>query len=453
MVFQENEPLSDREQEILRLVATGVTNKEIAVALRISPNTVKVHLRNIFAKIGVVSRTEATIYAIKNGLVKTPNLTENAINGTADQIIFTTSPLAGLSDSSQEPKKESKSPPSFWPWILIIAGVAMLSLLALAILNARLINPLEANAPIPTADQASRWSSLPPMPLALYGSSTASFAGTIYLIGGRDQNGVYPGSMAYDPNTSQWRSLAAKPTPVAETDAAIIQEKVYVPGGINNDGKAVRNLEAYDIQTDSWESLAPLPNPISRAAVVAFEGKLYVIGGWNNGIYSDKIYIYNIEDDQWIAGPHLPSPRASTAATVMEGFIIIAGGENQDGLLSEVIKYFPYRETTSTTPFEFGPSLPDKRTAATALFFTNVVYLMGGLDGTGMNTPNLVIDTALTEWREIDPNTQPIPDDSMAVASGNLIHILGGKMNGLATNAHLSYQAIYTVTLPLTTNN
>jgi DNA-binding NarL/FixJ family response regulator len=63
------EALSGREIEVLRQAALGRSNKAIALALSISPQTVQVHLRNIFGKLGVGSRSEATAYAVSHGWI------------------------------------------------------------------------------------------------------------------------------------------------------------------------------------------------------------------------------------------------------------------------------------------------------------------------------------------------------------------------------------------------
>ncbi len=63
------ERLTERETEVLRLVALGKANKEIALALHISETTVKTHVSSILAKLGVPSRTQAALYAVKIGLV------------------------------------------------------------------------------------------------------------------------------------------------------------------------------------------------------------------------------------------------------------------------------------------------------------------------------------------------------------------------------------------------
>jgi len=63
------EPLSDRELEVLNLIAEGQSNKLIAHSLGISEHTVKTHVASILAKLGAASRTEAVSQAIRRGLV------------------------------------------------------------------------------------------------------------------------------------------------------------------------------------------------------------------------------------------------------------------------------------------------------------------------------------------------------------------------------------------------
>ena len=61
--------LTRREMEVLKMIASGAFNKEIALTLNISERTVKNHVSNIFKKIGVSDRTQAAVFAIKNNII------------------------------------------------------------------------------------------------------------------------------------------------------------------------------------------------------------------------------------------------------------------------------------------------------------------------------------------------------------------------------------------------
>jgi DNA-binding NarL/FixJ family response regulator len=62
-------PLTQRESEVLRQLASGATNKEIAKTMQISYETVKEHVQHILRKLGVSDRTQAAVWAVRKGLV------------------------------------------------------------------------------------------------------------------------------------------------------------------------------------------------------------------------------------------------------------------------------------------------------------------------------------------------------------------------------------------------
>lgn len=423
--------LSERELEILRLLATGASNKEIAQKLFISANTVKVHLRNIFAKIAVSSRTEAAMYAVNAGLVPSKTQTEQEGVATAD-----------LGEVRGERLRKI-------PLWVFIAG-ALLGLI-LAVVYYQFIVQHAAPAGSNVIGSAPpRWQALAPMPTARYGLAAASYGDFVFAIGGHMTDGVTAVVERYDFRDQSWKSVAAKPTAVYEIHAAVIGGKIYVPGGRLASGEVTDVLEIYDPVNDQWQQGAKLPLPVSAYALAAFEGKLYLFGGWDGKQVYSTVYAYDPQQNVWQEKPPMSIARAYSGAAVVGRKIYVLGGYDGQKVLDISQVYLPDQEENNASfVWQEAPGMPEKIYAMGVTSIADIVYVVGGLGEGERCFPAMTYFDQTGEWGEIEsPPTDVDAWMGILVRATNLI-VLGGKRRAQVLPDTSLYQAIYTVSFPI----
>jgi DNA-binding CsgD family transcriptional regulator len=319
------EPLSKREIEVLELVVTGATNRQIAQELVVSVNTVKVHLRNIFAKLGVESRTEATLKAIQDGLVDVPELQTDP---------DTNPPPA----TEQAPRRSSEPLP--WPKrIALVTSIVVVALITIVTWpqsntaaeppSDDTDNPVNGISSIDATGETTGWRTLAPMTIARSRFALAADDdGYLYAIGGETSGGKTGAVERYDPATDQWSPVAAsKPTRVSNISAASIGEWIYVPGGLEAEGGPTAVVEAYQPAEGTWDQFSPLPQPLSSYALTEYDEQLYLFGGKDErGHVINATFIYNSQQDKWEIGKPMPSRRAYAAAAPLGSRIYVIGG-------------------------------------------------------------------------------------------------------------------------------
>jgi DNA-binding CsgD family transcriptional regulator len=419
--------LSERELEILQLVATGASNKEIAQQLYISSNTVKVHLRNIFTKIGVASRTEAAMYAVQNGLVG---------DASGDEL------QASAAEGSPSTAKK----------VLPVLGISLL-VLALGLLGLfsayqwGLFEGLAGSEPQPA--NLPRWEAKKNMPMGRQGLAAVALENNIYVIGGESADGLVSRVDKYDLFSDSWTGVTDKPTPVSEVNGAVIGGKVYVPGGRTAGGGVVDVLEIFDPREDRWEVGASLPMALSAYALVSFEGRLYLFGGWDGKGYRQDVYVYDPGDDRWEQKKPMPTGRALAGAVVAGDRIFVIGGENENGPLAVNEIYTPALEEGNDTSWMVGTNLPKPRSGLGVTSIADIIYVIGGKSDNDLATPSLQYFSQEAQWREFDsPFDKPWSNFGLA-AAGSQVYVLGGRLDELIVANNLAYQAIFTVSLPL----
>lgn len=361
-----NDTLSEREIEILELVAQGATNQQIARELFISVNTVKVHLRNIFVKLGAESRTEATMTAIQRGLIRV-----------------------------ETPPADSE--PFVWPVRLprVTSLERIYLLVAAALVLALVLLPLggddsnsstatgalldSSRAAVLSSQRASsRWKSRAPLPGPRGRLAVVAVGDAILAIGGVSSGQVVGTVEAYLPAEDLWLPLAAKPTPVGNVGAVNLDGLVYVPGGYDASGRVLDVLEVYDVEAGSWMQGPSLPAPRCAYAVVAVEGQMYLFGGWDGKRYTNTVFRYDPAAARWEEVSPMPLAVGFQAAAVVDGKVYLIGGYDGAREYASCHQYDPSLEGSGDSPWTERTPMSAARGGAAATAVGASIYVIGG---------------------------------------------------------------------------
>lgn len=449
-----NIELSTREQEVLELVVTGASNKEIAQQLVISVNTVKVHVRNIFEKMGVQSRTELTRLAIQE---KRVSLDEDTPDESAQADAASTARTFLLSEN----------PPLMlprWQQFYLLAALALAAVVAIVPLiqrEAPRIAPelpvLYAQASTPTPEpveigqSSSRWKTHTAMPTSRAGLALAALERRIYAIGGvRENNSATRSVEIFDTLSQKWSEGASKPTAATNISGAIIDGKIYVPGGCTNDGSALDTMETYDPATDTWTTGEPLPAPRCGYGLAAANNSLYLFGGWNGDAFVDTIFSYTPGQKGWEQlSQSLPQPLGFMGAAALNDTIYLAGGFDGSQELNQTYAFNP----TTGQLQKKAPLLEGRGGLALVSGGSHLFAVGGGWNHTSDSSERY--DPATDSWTTVETPFNGRWRNLGLTTVDTSLYAVGGWNDTDETfmDSVVSYQFIYQLFLPISSGN
>jgi DNA-binding CsgD family transcriptional regulator len=468
------EPLSERELDVLSFLVRGASNREIAEQLVISPNTVKVHVRNIFAKLAVSSRTEATAVALQQGLVTLPGLdssvvtavemgglpptlTINESDGPAHEATPAPSenyqaavaPARSLmGPATAEPVEPEQTRDSGAATAqgrfrspsrrLLAAGLALLLILGVvAFAGSQWFNlPDEGSSAItvtaavpefvPQPMQDPRWLVSQSMPSPQSHMALVAVGLHLYQIGGETAEGITDAVRIYDTGTFQWRTGAPKLTAVADAGAAVLFGEIYVLGGRTASGELTDLVEVYSPANDAWRRAVALPRPVAGALALSDGSFLYLFGGWDGNQYVADAYVYDASSDGWRPLTPMSHPRAFAAGGALASHLYVVGGFNGN----EEVANCEYYELSRSMWAECPPMLLPRGAAGAAVLLNRLYVLGGGLNGEVASGE--LYDAARQTWEVINmpmmAGVQPLRWTHLGVAAVERhIYVAGGQ--------------------------
>jgi DNA-binding CsgD family transcriptional regulator len=441
-------PLSSREMEVSQLLVTGASNTEIARALNISPQTVKVHLRNVFEKLQVSSRTEASMVLLQRGWLTVPG------------VALPVAPVESPPLPEPAPLEDLPAQPEPWQLGMMVFGLALA--LVLLFLPGWLSRPKSSVGLLsdggqtvvgkPVVDALPRWEARTPLPQARSRLSAVQTGGMIYVIGGEGGDGRALDVVdIYDLRFNRWLSGPALPEPLANVATTVTDQFVVVGGGSSgtSSSEVVVSDDLYllDLTDMAWRPGGLLPRPLAGAVMLAHGDALYLVGGWDGATMRGEVWrlgLADLEDaapDDWTEVTRLPTPAAFLGATMAGDEIVVAGGydgqrELADAAAYDVVEGAWRRLASLSTP-----------RSGMVLIFDGVAVVAFGGGWTRTVATHERYDAVTNQWNNFP---SPIAGEWRHLAAAldeGTIHLLGG-WSGDYLDTHLQFQSTFRALLP-----
>lgn len=457
-------PLSEREMDVARLLATGASNGEIASDLTISPHTVKVHLRNIFEKLEVNSRTEASMMLVQRGWLTVPGVdapAETLSTDLGEAAVFLPADAASL---KPEPLLDQEPIPSLWQRLYLLAGIALtiFSFFTPTLFSNALPAPdllTDRGSPAlgkPPITDTSRWMARTPLFEPRSRMAVAKVGDKVYTIGGEKTGGSSVDTVdMYDLSISEWSESVPLPMPLANAAAAALNGRIYVAGGnffpnpdagskpeVSNVLWRLNTTEDENLPDGTWTEVGTLPEPLTGSVMVATEDALYLIGGWDGESMRNEIWRVvppqnpNAPFPEWDLVNRMELSRAFFGAVYFDKRIYIVGGHDGQRELARADAFDPVAGTW--TPL---PPLTTPRGGLTLASDNRSIFAFGG----GWNEP-------VTTHERFDLNTKiwsnfpsPITGEwrhMVAFSHENKLYLIGG-WSGDYLDVHLQYENLF----------
>jgi DNA-binding CsgD family transcriptional regulator/N-acetylneuraminic acid mutarotase len=440
------EPLTEREQELVQLVATGVTNREVARRLNISVNTVKVHLRNIYTKIGAESRTEATMIAVREGWIVVEGAEAPEIKG--DEIATS----GAITHPPPLPLPRFKRAALIVTLLLAVFGVAVTQPRS----NSQASNgigPLLDQPPgrpgtVMPVEVESYWHERAHMLTRRAYLALAAAEGRIFAIAGQTSEGaatkITAATEIYDPIENLWTRGSDKPTPATYVSAVAIGTDIYVPGGCKADGAPTDTCEVYNALTDSWREISPLPKPRCAYALATLDDVIYLFGGWDGKQYAATVYVYDPHTDHWTEGTSMSTERGFAAAAALENRIFVVGGYDGERELTTCMAYDPAAEMwEECAPLSVG------RGGLGLVNLSDQLYAVGGGGWTSYLTFNERYISSNDVWSAVDTPIGGEWRGPGAAVLENSIYAIGGRSSDYLSSNQMYEPPSFRIFIPI----